>query len=353
MKNNILIIGGGPAGLEAASGLQRLGYNVILIEKSTTLGGHLSSWDRLFPDGVSAKEKLKGLLAQMDGVKCFTDTDVRSINRLDKSYNVILSNGITVLADAVLVASGFDLFQAEKKEEYGYGIYDRVITNADLEAWFNAGPDSDNRIDKPKRIGFVHCVGSRDEKSGCRSCSKVCCATAVKQACEIKQAFPDAQVYCFYMDLRMFGRHYEDLYLSAQKDYNVRFIRGRVEEVSETVDGSLLVKAEDTVAGKPLKVTLDLLVLMAGMRPSAAGKRVGKLLEMPIEEDGFFAVRDSILSGQRSGLPGVFLAGASTGPKTLPETIAEARAAVIDIDKYLSGIFPDVKNYKTLLRERW
>ena len=197
MKNNILIIGGGPAGLEAASGLQRLGYNVILIEKSTTLGGHLASWDRLFPDGVSAKEKLKGLLAQMDGVKCFTDTDVRSINRLDKSYNVILSNGITVLADAVLVASGFDLFQAEKKEEYGYGIYDRVITNADLEAWFNAGPDSDNRIDKPKRIGFVHCVGSRDEKSGCRSCSKVCCATAVKQACEIKQAFPDAPVYCF------------------------------------------------------------------------------------------------------------------------------------------------------------
>ena len=72
-----------------------------------------------------------------------------------------------------------------------------------------------------------------------------------------------------------------------------------------------------------------------------------------MEEDGFFAVRDSILSGQRSGLPGVFLAGASTGPKTLPETIAEARAAVIDIDKYLSGIFPDVKNYKTLLRERW
>lgn len=353
MKNNILIIGGGPAGLEAASGLQRLGYNVILIERSSMLGGHLASWDRLFPDGVSARGTLKGLLAQMDGVKCFIDTEVRSINRLEKSYNVILSNGITVLADAVLVASGFDLFKAEKKEEYGYGIYDHVVTNADLEAWFNAGPDSDTRIDKPKRIGFVHCVGSRDEKSGCRSCSKVCCATAVKQACEMKQAFPDAQVYCFYMDLRMFGRHYEDLYLSAQKDYSVRFIRGRVAEVSENVDGSLLVKAEDTVAGKPLKVTLDLLVLMAGMRPSAAGKNVGKLLEMPMEEDGFFAVRDGILAGQRSGLPGVFLAGAATGPKTLPETVAEARAAVVEIDRYLSDIFPDVKNYKTLVRERW
>lgn len=351
MKNNILIIGGGSAGLEAASGLQRLGYNVILIERTSMLGGHLASWDRLFPDGASASAVLDGLLGKMDGVKCFTDTEVQSINRLDKSYNVILSNGITVLADAVLVASGFDLFKAEKKEEYGYGIYDHVITNADLEAWFASG--SDVRIDNPKKIGFVHCVGSRDEKSGCRSCSKVCCATAVKQACEIKQAFPDAQIYCFYMDLRMFGRHYEDLYLSAQKEYGVRFIRGRVAEVSENVDGSLMVKAEDTVAGKPLKVTLDLLVLMAGMRPSASGKRVGELLEMPVEEDGFFAVRDGILSGQKSQLPGLFLAGAATGPKTLPETLADARGAVVEIDRYLSDIFPNVKNYKTLVRERW
>ena len=323
MKNNILIIGGGPAGLEAASGLQRLGYNVILIERTSMLGGHLASWDRLFPDGASASAALDGLLGKMDGVKCFTDTEVQSINRLDKSYNVILSNGITVLADAVLVASGFDLFKAEKKE------------------------------DNPKKIGFVHCVGSRDEKSGCRSCSKVCCATAVKQACEMKQAFPDAQIYCFYMDLRMFGRHYEDLYLSAQKEYGVRFIRGRVAEVSENVDGSLMVKAEDTVAGKPLKITLDLLVLMAGMRPSASGKRVGELLEMPVEEDGFFAVRDGILSGQKSQLPGLFLAGAATGPKTLPETLADARGAVVEIDRYLSDIFPNVKNYKTLVRERW
>lgn len=351
MKNNVLIIGGGAAGLEAASGLQRLGYNVILIERTTMLGGHLASWDRLFPDGASATGTLDGLLARMDGVKCFTDTEVQSINRLEKSYNVILSNGITVLADAVLVASGFDLFKAERKEEYGYGIYDHVITNADLEAWFASG--SDTRIDSPKKIGFVHCVGSRDEKSGCRSCSKVCCATAVKQACEMKQAFPDAQIYCFYMDLRMFGRHYEDLYLGAQKEYGVRFIRGRVAEVSENVDGSLLVKAEDTVAGKPLKVTLDLLVLMAGMRPSAAGRRVGGLLQMPVEEDGFFAVRDGILSGQRSQLPGLFLAGAATGPKTLPETLADARGAVTEIDRYLSDVFPNAKNYKTLVRERW
>ena len=137
----------------------------------------------------------------------------------------------------------------------------------------------------------------------------------------LEQAFPDAEVFCFYMDLRLFGRHYEDIYLKAQKEYGVRFIRGRVAEVSENYDGTLLVKAEDTVAGKPLKVTLDLLVLMAGMRPSASGKAIGDLLEMSVEEDGYFAVRSGIAAGQRSPIPGIFLAGAATGPKTLPETL--------------------------------
>ena len=169
----------------------------------------------------------------------------------------------------------------------------------------------------------------------------------------MKQAFPKAEVYCFYMDLRLFGRHYEDIYLKAQKEYGVRFIRGRVAEVSENYDGTLLMKAEDTVAGKPLKVTLDLLVLMAGMRPSAAGKVIGDLLEMPAEDDGYFAVRSGIAAGQRSPIPGIFLAGAATGPKTLPETLADARAAAMEVDRYLTEIFPDAKNYKQLVKERW
>lgn len=351
MKNNILIIGGGPAGLEASANLQRLGYNVILVERSSTLGGHLSKWDRLFPDGESASAVLDRLLDNVEGVKCFTDTEIQSINNLGKSYNVILSNGITVLADAVLVATGFDLFKAEKKEEYGYGIYDHVITNADLENYFKTG--SDIRIGRPEKVGFVHCVGSRDEKSGCRGCSKVCCITAVKQACEMKAAFPDAQIYCFYMDLRLFGRHYEDMYLNAQREYGVRFIRGRVAEVSENLDGSLSIKAEDTVSSRPLKISLDLLVLMAGMRPSVTGQRIGRLLGLPIEEDGYFEVRDGITDQQRSPLPGLFLTGTATGPKTMPETIADARGAATQIDKYLTDIFPKAKDLKKLYREKW
>ena len=274
MKNNVLIVGGGPAGLETSAQLQRMGYNVILIEKSDTLGGHLAKWDRLFPDGDMAGDVLTSLLQGTEGVKSFTDTDVRAINRLEKSYNVRLTNGITVLSDAVVVTTGFDLFNAVKKEEYGYGIYNQVMTNADL-------------------------------------------------------------------------------YLRAQKDYGIRFIRGRVAEVSENFDGTLMVKAEDTVASKPLKVTLDLLVLMAGMRPSAGGRTFGELLGMEFEEDGYFSVRSGMTASQRSPLPGVFLAGAATGPKTLPDTLADARAAAIEVDRYLSGIFQEARNYKQIVRERW
>ena len=136
------------------------------------------------------------------------------------------------------------------------------------------------------------------------------------------------------MDLRMFGRGYEDMYLKAQRDYGIRFIRGRVSEVSETLDRQVVVKAEDTLSGKPLKVTLDLLVLMAGMQNSQAGIKVGNKIGMRRSEDGFFTTKGSILSLQECDKAGIFYAGACTGPKTLPDTLNEARAAAISVHNY-------------------
>lgn len=336
MKENVVIIGGGIAGIEAAKQLLLLGYSPIIVEKQDHLGGHVGQWHKLFPDMTPAKEIVDQMTSEIGGANVFLETTVSSLNRLSNGYSVVLSNGIAIVCRAILIATGFHLFDAEKKEEYGYGVYNQVITNRDLEHWFNSGKDV--RIDgrEMKKIGFVHCVGSRDLKAGNSQCSKVCCVTAIKQAIEMKEKFPDAEIYCFYMDLRLFGKKYEDFYINAQKDYGIHFIRGRVSEVGEKIDGSLQVKAEDTLSGKPLKVTLDLLVLMAGMVCNPKTTEIARMIHADIDTDGFLRSRNNIYNIMESDRPGIFLAGTCTGTKTVPETVAEARAAVLSIHNYLS-----------------
>ena len=334
MKQNIVIIGGGIAGLEAAKQIHNFGYQTFLVEKSDHLGGHVASWHRLFPDMMATKPLIKDMISAIKGVTIFLETQVNSVERAREGYRLSLSNGINITAQAVLVASGFQLFEAQRKEEYGYGIYDHVITNADLEAWMNG--NKDQRVPtSPKAMGFVHCVGSRDLKAGNSQCSKVCCMTAIKQAIEMKERFPNAEVYCFYMDLRLFGKKYEDFYINAQRDFGIHFVRGRVSEVSETIEGRLQVKAEDTLIGRPLKVQLDMLVLMSGMCCNPQIQTFAEQAKLEIDSDGFLRSKDNITSIIESGQEGIFFAGACTGTKTVPETIPEARAAALSIHNYL------------------
>ena len=337
MKDNIVIIGGGIAGMEAAHQLLLLGYKPILVEKSDHLGGHVADWHCLFPDMTPAKEVVSDLEAKIKDANIFLETEVSFINRLKTGYNVMFTNGVNVICKAILLATGFDLFEASKKEEYGYGIYDQVMTNRDLENWFNTGEDRRISGKDIKKIGFVHCVGSRDVKAGNQQCSKVCCITAIKQAIEMKERFPDAEVYCFYMDLRLFGKKYEDFYIKAQMDSGVHFIRGRVSEVSENLNGQVIVKTEDTLSGKPAKITLDLLVLMAGIVCNAQAVKTASMVQVQTDSDGFLKSRDNILNIIETGSKGVFLAGTATGAKTIPETAAEARAAALAIHNYLAS----------------
>ena len=333
----VIIIGGGIAGMEATKQLLSLGYRPVLVEKEDHLGGHVASWNRLFPDMGDAQAIISTLREEIMDATIYLSTEISFCNRLRDGYNVMLSNGVNVLARAILMSTGFTLFPAAKKEEYGYGVYDRVITNADLENWFNGGDD--HRIpSSPKAVGFVHCVGSRDLKAGNSQCSKVCCITAIKQAIEVKEKFPEAEVYCFYMDLRLFGKKYEDFYIRAQRDFGIHFIRGRVSEVSETINGSVQVKAEDTLSGRPIKVVLDMLVLMAGIVNNPDNAGIAKQLSLETDTDGFLRSVDNILSITESPRKGIFLAGACTGAKTVPETVAEARSAALSIHNYLKNL---------------
>ena len=338
MKDNIVIIGGGIAGMEAAHQLLLLGYKPILVEKSDHLGGHVAGWHKLFPDMSPARDAVADLEQKIKDANIFLETEVSFINRLKTGYNVMFTNGVNVICKAILLATGFELFEASKKEEYGYGIYDQVMTNSDLEKWFNTGKDK--RLDGKNihNVGFVHCVGSRDIKAGNPQCSKVCCITAIKQAMEMKEMFPDAEVYCFYMDLRLFGKKYEDFYIKAQMESGVHFIRGRVSEVSENINGQVIVKTEDTLSGKPAKITLDLLVLMSGIVCNKQAVDTASLVQVKTDSDGFLKSKDNILNIIETDSKGVFLAGTATGPKTVPETVAEARATALAIHNYLVSL---------------
>lgn len=331
------MIGGGTAGMEAAGQLSKNGFNVTLIEKENNTGGHLNNWYHLFPDRKPGRDVISYLEKNISGkeIKLLSNTQVSAISKSERKFKLKTSGGNQINADAIVVATGFDLFKSEKKEEYGYGIYDNVITSADLEYRFHINDLKTHNGLEPVKIGLVHCVGSRDEKSGNLYCSKLCCVTAVKQAIELREKLPSSKVFCFYMDIRMGGAHYEELYIEAQEKHGINFIRGKVSEVSEKIDGTLVVKVEDTLAGRPLKMELDLLVLMAGMEVSSGTKDIVNLLGLETGENRFLKSRDNHTENNHSNIPGVFYAGTCTAPMNITETISHARAAVIDVVNYL------------------
>lgn len=337
MTKHVIVIGAGPAGIETASTLAKMGINVTLVEKEQFTGGHITKWHALFPSLLSGTEAMnliqKGL---SEKVKVQTSTTVTDIEAINNYFTVTGQNGWQEKADAIVFTTGFQLFDAHRKEEYGYGIYDNVITSADLELMFASGNKLVNRHGKiPERIGFVHCVGSRDEKVNNLHCSKVCCITAVKQAIEVKQLLPDAEVFCFYMDLRMFGRHYEELYKEAQEKYNIQFIRGRLSESTEDKEGNIILKVEDTLLGKPLRIKAGLLVLMVGMEPESGTKIFMEKLGLKQVTDGFIQPKDDVLHTNITEFPGVFVSGACSGPKSIPDTLADARSAALAVFEYL------------------
>jgi heterodisulfide reductase subunit A2 len=337
MSREVVVIGAGVAGLEAAGRLSGAGFSVTLIEKTDKTGGHLNNWYKLFPDRRDSSE-VKDYLDRLvlnDGIKVMTNTSVERIVRNRHNFSLTINGGKAIAADAVIVATGFDLFKSARKEEYGYGIYDNVITSADLEEMFREGEITLSGGAVPATIGIVHCVGSRDEQVGNLYCSKLCCVTAVKQAIEIREHLPESKVFCFYMDMRMGGALYEELYREAQEKYGVNFIRGKVSEASETIDNRLVIKVEDTLAGRPLKMELDMLVLMAGMEMSDGGRKIAALSGLKTGENRFFDAEDHHYGSNISSLKGVFYAGTCTAPMNITETISHARAAVSEVMDFL------------------
>ncbi|MDO9511814.1 MAG: FAD-dependent oxidoreductase [Bacteroidales bacterium] len=338
MRKTVAIIGGGITGMEAAIQINKLGHTVHVFEKDEKLGGHVAQWDHVFPNQRKAREIINELTCQIsEEINIHLSSFVEKISQIDDSF-VIKSDNNELKADAIVLASGFELFSASKKEEYGYGIFENVITSVDLERMFvEKGHPFMRNGEIPQRIAFIHCVGSRDEKVKRTYCSKVCCITAVKQAIEVKESIPEASVYNLYMDLRMFGPGYEDMYQKAQQK-GITFIRGRLSEASEVENNRILIKTEDTLSSRPIKMTVDLIVLMIGISPSLANNQILSDLKLEPNKDGFAEIADDHLSPTHSKVKGVFIAGACTGPCSITDAINASRSASVEVHHYLNQV---------------
>lgn len=333
---HVIVIGGGVAGMQCAAELATQNIRVTLLEKESDIGGKVRGWHKLFPTFTPADEVLSGLrhkMSQTQNITIKTGCEAKNI----EAKSVTLSSGEQIKCDAVVIATGYTLFDARIKEEYGYGIYDNVITSADLEDMFNKGDVRMADGSTPRRIAILHCVGSRDEKVCQRHCSKVCCVTGVKQAIELKQLYPAADVFNFYMDIRMFGPGYEEMYREAQQTYNVHFVRGRISEVSPNIDNRLQIKAEDTLTGRPLKMGVDMLVLLIGMRANDHNNTLISTSQLQCQPSGFMQPRDSFLHNTESNIEGVFYAGTVTAPKNVAEAVNDGATAALRVQAWLNN----------------
>lgn len=235
---------------------------------------------------------------------------------------------------AIIVATGFQTFDARRTPYYGYGSNPSVYTALEVERLVNAsGPTGGEVIlrdgSHPKAVGIIHCVGSRDENSN-RWCSRVCCMYSLKLAHLIKE-HTDAEVFNFYIDIRTPGKGFEEFYQKLRNE-GVHFIRGRVAEVTDwaldpSEEGKAVIRVEDTLTGFVRRIPVDMVVLAVGLEPHADAQEVRRLLNISCSTEGFFLERHPKLAPVNTFTDGIFIAGACQGPKDIPDTVAQAGAA--------------------------
>jgi heterodisulfide reductase subunit A len=200
----------------------------------------------------------------------------------------------------------------------------------EMERLLNAaGPTGGNVVlpngNKPKSVAFIHCVGSRDQNTNLY-CSRVCCMYGIKQARMLREKYPDTEVYMFYMDIRAFGKGYEEFYERTQSEYGVKFVRGRVAELHEADSGKISVRVEDTMLGDILSLKFDLVVLSVGLEANKSLESITQQIGILMGEDGFLQEYHG-LSPVETTIPGFFMGGAIQGPKDIPDSVAQAKAA--------------------------
>ena len=425
-----LVVGGGIAGIQAALDVANAGYEVVLVEKEPSIGGHMSQLSETFPTldcsqciltprmvevyqhpkiklmTFSEVEKVEGFIGNftvtirnkarhIDEEKCtgcglcITKCPIRkkayntfeenlahrpavyvpfpqavpNIPVIDETVCTHYKNGkcgicvtvcgreainfdqqdkiVTEEVGAIIMATGYKLYNIDKKPddsiykgygEYGYGKYKDVVDGLQFERIASASGPTEGEFKRPsdgkepKKIVFIQCVGSRDESKGFSYCSKICCMYTAKHAMLYKHKVHDGEAYVFYMDIRSGGKMYDEFVRRAIEEDGVKYIRGRVSKITEEA-GKYIVKGEDTIAGMPVTIDADMVVLATAMIAQPDASTLAQTVGIPYDKHGFFNEAHPKLRPIESTTGGVFLAGACQSPKDIPESVAMASAA--------------------------
>ncbi|MDK2873454.1 MAG: heterodisulfide reductase subunit [Desulfomicrobiaceae bacterium] len=280
------------------------------------------------PDTCIMKQKGKcGLCAKICPVKCID---------FDQQDELV-----TVDVGAIVVATGYDLFDWHKYPQYGQGRYPDVITSLQYERLLSASGPTGGHIKRPsdgkepKTVVFIQCVGSRDRSVDRPYCSGFCCMYTAKQAILTKDHIPDSQSYVFYMDIRSPGKGYDEFTRRAMEEYGAQYVRGRVSMIYPKGD-QLVVRGADTLAGTQVEVAADLVVLAVGAEAARGAVALGEKLRVVPDQYGFFVESHPKLKPVETNTAGVFLAGACQGPKDIPASVGQGSAAAAKVLALLS-----------------
>jgi heterodisulfide reductase subunit A len=344
MCPNVLVIGGGIAGMTAALELADAGNIVHLVEKNNHLGGNLARVDLTAPYLYSARDLLTERITRiMNNKKVHTYfesklTDLTGfIGNFKATIQTLngkpgkINNQVEVEIGNVIVCTGFKEFDASRIVHYGYGKLPNVITSFELEKMIRAGRIETKEGKIPKYVAIIHCVGSRSQEFHAY-CSRVCCMTALKYAHEIKSANPECYVSDIYIDMHAFGKGHEDFYRRSSEAKTLFLMyekedRPVIHKAEPKDDCGMLIEVNEKLSGELIEIPADLVVLMVGMEAREDSHEIARIVNISQDKDGWFIESHPKLEPVATTTDGIFIAGTCVAPKDIPDSVAQARAA--------------------------
>jgi len=343
---DVLVIGGGIAGIKASQVLAGPDRKVYLVEKTASLGGKVKGFSKLFTNmesGLSLMEQEIRCLLGNENVEVLTESEVEQILGFLGNFEVNVAKKaenkeLNLDVGAVILATGFELFDPKKLPQYGYGKLDDVYTSLEFEEMnIPEGPTSGKILLKngkpPESVAIIHCVG-REEK---HYCSKVCCLYSLKFDRMLKSQLPAVKVSHLYSDLCIPGKSFQKFY-EETKELGVEFVRSVKTEVTGNGKG-MTIKYESEPSSKG-DLVADMVILIPAMESSSDTQKFAEMLNIPQDGRGFLAVEHQLLSPVASAVEGVFVIGCAQGPQNISESIVQSEAAA---GKILSSLIPGRK----------